>query len=322
MDIFFYAFVGLLFAAVILLCEAFFGWWASSRSRAARRIEGRLQAFGGQSEAAASMLHEMYADPGSPLLARLVRLPLLAGSAVLLRQSGVGWRLSGLGVRAAGCGLAAALAAYTLLHSGLLALLAFVPGALLPLLYLLRLRARRFKAFEQQLPEVADLLSRALRAGHAFPVALQMAGDEMPAPIGPEFRRVSDQINFGVPMNEALATLVEQVPLTDMRYFIIAVLIQRESGGNLSEILENISLIIRDRLKLFGRIRVLSAEGKLSAWILGCLPFALATVIRLVNPGYMKVLWTDPAGVMMLGAAGVLMAIGLFWMRNVIRIRV
>jgi tight adherence protein B len=175
---------------------------------------------------------------------------------------------------------------------------------------------------DQQLPDALDMMSRALRAGHAFPSALKMVGDEMPDPIAAEFRIAFDEINFGVAQKDALLNLATRVPIPDFRYFVIAVLIQRETGGNLAELLDNIAAIVRGRHKLAGTIRVLSAEGRLSAWILCVLPFALGLAIFLINREFIQVLWTDPLGWRLVVVAAVLMAIGVFWMRNIVRIRV
>jgi tight adherence protein B len=174
----------------------------------------------------------------------------------------------------------------------------------------------------EQLPDALDLISRALKAGHAFPSGLQMVGEEAQDPIAGEFRIVHDEINFGVAVPTALANLANRVPSLDMRQFVIAVLIQRETGGNLTELLANISTLIRERLKLLMKVRVLSAEGRLSAWILCLLPFFLAGVINLINPRFMSVLWTDPMGLKMIYASLVMMAVGALWMRKIIRIRV
>jgi tight adherence protein B len=149
-----------------------------------------------------------------------------------------------------------------------------------------------------------------------------MVGQEMKAPLGPEFRTTFEEINYGVALDEAMTNLAIRVPVGDLRYFVIAVLIQRESGGNLAEILDTIGTMVRERLKLFDKIRVLSAEGKLSAWILGLLPFGTAGLILVVNPGFMKVLWEDPLGWKMIGGALTSMISGVFWMRKIIRIRV
>src|SRR5207245_2988014 len=130
------------------------------------------------------------------------------------------------------------------------------------------LRQRRLRRIDEQLPDALDLLSRALLAGHAFPSAIQMVADEISEPIAGEFRIVFDEVNYGVSMPDALNNLSARIPGTDVGYFVVAVLIQRETGGNLTELLGNIATIVRERLKLFGRIKVFSAEGRLSAWIL------------------------------------------------------
>ena len=132
---------------------------------------------------------------------------------------------------------------------------------------------KRLHRIEEQLPDALDLMSRALRAGHAFPTALKMVGDEMNDPLASEFRATFDEVNFGISTADALTNLATRVPSTDLRYFVIAVMIQRETGGNLSELLDSISAIIRDRIKLLGQVRVLSAEGKMSAWVLGAAAF-------------------------------------------------
>ena len=146
--------------------------------------------------------------------------------------------------------------------------------------------------------------------------------EELANPLGGEFRITFDEISYGVSMNDALKNMVARVPVMDLRYFVIAVLIQREAGGNLSEILDNISQIIRERMKLLSKVKVLSAEGRLSAWILGVLPFALAGVIMLINPGFFMGLLKDSAGVKMIGASLVSMLLGIVWMRKIIRIHI
>jgi tight adherence protein B len=197
--------------------------------------------------------------------------------------------------------------------------LLFVP---IPLLLVRRARRRRLVRIEEQLPEAADFIARALRAGHSFTNVLQIVGNELPEPLSGEFRIAREEINYGVPMSEALHNMAERIPLTDLRYLIIAVLIQRETGGNLAEILTNISHIIRSRLKLLAQVRVLSAEGRMSAWILGLLPFAVGGMLFLVNPQYIKPLWTDPSGIRLLWYALTMIAVGVIWLRRVIRIRV
>jgi len=185
-----------------------------------------------------------------------------------------------------------------------------------------RRAAARRAAVERQLPEALDLMSSALRAGHALQTALKMVADEMPAPVSVEFGRVHDEINFGVPLQDALGGLASRMPLDEVRYLVVAVLIQRESGGNLAELLDNVAALIRQRVKLHGHIRTLSAEGRLSARILAVLPFGLALAFGLINPRFADALINDPAGPAVIAGALAMMAAGGLWMRAVIRIRV
>lgn len=166
------------------------------------------------------------------------------------------------------------------------------------------------------------MLARALRSGHAFTSAMQMVGTEFADPMGTEFRLAFGEINYGVPIGEALTNLVKRVPIRDLRYFVIAVLIQRETGGNLAELLDNITALIRERFKLYDRVRVLSAEGRLSVWVMASLPIATGAMIYLMNPAFISVLWTDKMGLWILGAALVLLVIGVFWTSRVVKIRV
>lgn len=319
------AFVVLAFIAVVLLLEGLYLTWNAYKGPEARRIERRLRAMsaGATASAEASILKQRMLSESAPLHRMLLSMPRVHEFDRLLQQSGSGWSVSFF------LGLTSLLAAAAFFLVGLVPLLHWIIpvataicAALLPLLYILRKRARRLHKIVEQLPDALDLISRALRAGHAFPSGLQMVGEEAQDPIAAEFRTVHDEINFGVSVPTALTNLATRVPSPDMRHFVIAVLIQRETGGNLTELLANISALIRERLKLLLKVRVLSAEGRLSAWILCVLPFALAGVINLVNPKFMSVLWTDPMGLQMIYAALVMMVLGALWMRKIIRIRV
>lgn len=313
-----------LFIAVVLGFEGLYLWWNSSRGPEARRMERRLRAMsaGGHGGEQLTLLKHR-ALAGSPAYAQLLLLlPRVASVDRLLMQSGLRMSvgdLIGLTIVLAAAGLFAPMLFGRPLWWG--ALVAPILGAL-PALYMMRARARRLVAHERQLPEGIDLMARALRAGHAFPTALKMVGDEMAEPIGAEFRTLFDEINYGVSLQDALLNLVARVPSTDLQYFVVAVLIQRETGGNLAELLDNISSIVRARLKLLGHIRTLSAEGRLSAWILGLLPFCTAALINVVNPRFMKVLWEDPIGPNLVAGALAMMVFGVWWMRRIIRIRV
>jgi tight adherence protein B len=254
-----------------------------------------------------------------------VLLPLLPRGDRLVRYvetSGTGRSAGELLVYSAGLAAAGAAVPFMLNKPWTFSLALGAVLASLPWFWLGRRVTQRIRLFERQIPEALDLMGRAMRAGHAFPTAVKMVADEMQEPIGKEFRILFDETNFGVPQNEALMRLASRVPIDDLRYFVIAVMIQRESGGNLAELLDNISAIVRARLKLLGEVRTLSAEGKLSAWILGLLPFCVGGVIQLLNPEFTAVLWTDPIGLRMVGGALFMMALGVLWMRKIIRIRV
>jgi tight adherence protein B len=195
-------------------------------------------------------------------------------------------------------------------------------GFAVPFVFLRVKRTRRLRAFEEAFPEALDLVSRALKAGHAFATGLKMVADEMPEPIGPEFRKTFDEQNFGLPMKDSLANLTMRIPLLDVRFFSTAVLIQRETGGNLSEILENLAHVVRERFKILRQVRVYTAHGRLTGYVLLGLPAFLAIALAFINPEHMQLLFTERMGHMMLLATVVMQTIGYFWIRQVVKIEV
>lgn len=323
MDYLYYLFVLLSFLAVALFLEGSYLAWNAYRGPEAKRIERRLRAMSaGEGAEQVSIVKKRLLAQTPALERMLLALPRVHQLDRLLLQSGVRLNVAGffgLTLLSTGIGLGLALAIHLPLFAALAVALAL---AMLPTFYVYYAKSKRLQTIEAQLPDALDLMGRALRAGHAFSSALKMVGDEMPDPVASEFRITFDEINYGISLQDALTNLATRVPITDMRYFVIAVLIQRETGGNLAELLDNISALIRARLKLLGTVRVLSAEGRLSAWILTILPFALAVLINFINPGFMALLWKDPAGLKLVGTALVLMIVGIFWMWRVIRIRV
>jgi tight adherence protein B len=190
-----------------------------------------------------------------------------------------------------------------------------------PFLIVAKMRTRRFDNFEEQFPEAIGLLARTLRAGHAFPTGIQMVAEEIPNPVGAEFKRVYDQQNFGMPLNEALKGLAERVPILDARFFATAVLTQRETGGNLSEVLDNLAAVIRDRFKVKRQVRAVTAHGRITGWILAGLPPSLALVLSMVSPQHMRVMITDPLGIKMLVIGGSMQVIGTLIIRKLVNIR-
>ena len=315
----------LVFLAVLALLRGSFLLWQAYRGPHARQIEKRLHALSASYDRSgqARVLKQRMLDE-LPWLDRLVMsLPRAHRLDHILLQSGLGWSVSHflLWSVALGAGGGLVLAA-ALPAAAALAAPAALCSAALPLAYVLARRRRRLARLERQLPDAIDLAIRALRAGHAFSSSLQMVGEEMPDPIGGEFRVVHDEINFGVSLQQALANLCERIPLTDLRFFVVAVMVQRESGGNLTEILGKLSSLIRERLKLIARVRVLSSEGRLSAWVLAVMPFVLAGLMYVFNPEFMAPLWQDPIGVAIVKYMLILMAVGVYLLKTIVRIRV
>jgi len=191
-----------------------------------------------------------------------------------------------------------------------------------PYAWLVHRRTSRRKRFEEQFPEALDLMSRAIRAGHALQTALGMAAEELPDPVGPEFKKTFDQQNFGLPLRDALNEMAVRIPLLDVRFFVTAVLIQRDTGGNLAEILDNLAHVVRERFKIRRQVRVHTAHGRFTGYVLLALPAALAIALSFINPEHMQVLFREHMGQMMLMGAIVMQTVGFLWIRQVIKIEV
>jgi tight adherence protein B len=315
----------LVFIAVVLLFEGLYLMWRTYKGPQAKKIEQRLRTLSAAADGSAQshLLRERMMSELPPFQRFLLRLPRAHQLDRILLQANLNWSVSTLMLGCLALAAASFLALTALLHQPFAAgALAAAISAWLPLAYVQRRRARRLATLEQQLPDALDLLGRALRAGHAFGAGLQMIGDEMADPIASEFRFVHDEVNFGVSLEQALGNLSVRVPITDLRYFVVAVLIQRDSGGNLTEVLGNLSRLIRQRLKLFWHVRVLSAEGRMSAWLLSLLPFAIGGLMTVFNPEFMAPLWNDPLGETLVRSMLVAMAFGILLLRKIIRIRI
>ena len=193
--------------------------------------------------------------------------------------------------------------------------------ASVPFMFVRWKRTKRFRMFEEQFPEAIELMARALRAGHAFPTGILMVADEIPDPVGAEFKLLYDRQNFGMPVSDALKGLAERVPILDARFFTTAVLTQRETGGNLSEILDNLAMVIRERFKVKRQVRAVTAHGRITGWILAGLPPVLALILSVVSPEHMKPMITDPLGVKMIIIGGSMQVIGSLIIRKLVNIR-
>jgi tight adherence protein B len=326
MDLLYYGCILLLFIAIALAREALWGWWFSKLSTKAKRLNKRLlqvtsiNADTGRDTADLLKSRRLAKSDRVDLL--LQRLPGVYRLHAYLMQAGLSWSVS----QFLAMGMIIALVSFScleLLPISLVMVIALsIIASLSPWVFVIHKRARRLLLLEQQLPEMADFISRSLRAGHAFSVSLQMLVEEMPQPIASEFRIVSDEISFGLPLSEALQRLCVRVPLPDLHYMVVAILIQRETGGNLAELMTKVSQLVRQRLKLQGDVRVLSAERRLSAWILCLLSPIVAGVFCLTNPDYLQQFIDDPAGITLLWVVGGMLILGIWVMRFIVRIRV
>ena len=237
-------------------------------------------------------------------------------------QSGVKASLSGVFLIATGLAVLVAIVAGVAVGSKWGWPAGAALGFAMPFLYLKSKRSRRMHSFEEQFPEGLDLISRALKAGHAFATGLKMVADEMPEPVGPEFRKTFDEQNFGLPLKDALDNLTHRVPHIDVRFFATAVLIQRETGGNLAEILENLAHVVRERFKILRQVRVYTAHGRFTGYVLLALPAMLCVALAFINPEHMNVLFRTPMGQMLLMGAVVMQVVGYIWIKQVIKIEV
>jgi tight adherence protein B len=195
-------------------------------------------------------------------------------------------------------------------------------GFFLPYAYASHMRTKRFQKFEEKFPEAIDTLARAVRAGHAFTTALEMIANEVAEPVAGEFRQLYEEQKFGLPVRDALINLADRVPLVDIKFFVTAVMLQRETGGNLAEILDNLSYVIRERFKILRQVRVHTAQGRLTMVLLMALPPTIVLIMSILNPGFIRPLFTDPIGHALIVGGITLQTLGYFFIRRIIRIQV
>lgn len=241
----------------------------------------------------------------------------------MLEQAGLRWKPAGVlqGSSALFCVMFFAGRGLGLSNVGL-QLLCGVAGAALPVLYVLRLKARRLHKFEEQFPESLEFVSRSMRAGHAFSVALEMINREFQDPLGGEFRRTFDEHNLGLPLETALLKFAKRVPSLDVHFFVSAVLLQKRTGGNLAEILDKLATLMRERFKLRGKIKAISAHGRMTGTALTCIPIGVALMMFYVNPSYISFFLEDELGNAMLGSAVLLQVVGYLIIRKIVSIEV
>ena len=254
--------------------------------------------------------------------ALLIRLDIAPRLRRLLYQADMTMTAGALLLTSLACSVLAGGLVYLRTRAGLLALAIAAAAAVAPFMFVLQKRARRFQKFEQGLPATLDLMVSAMRAGQSLVSSLGIVAREVPDPIGREFRICFDEQNYGLELRTAMQNLVTRVPLQDMRIIVSAILIQKESGGNLAEVLDKTAQIIRERYRIKNQIRVHTAQGRLTGWILSFLPVVLGFLLYMLNPDMMSSLWKNPTGVKLMYLAGGMDIIGALIIRKIVRIRV
>jgi len=293
------------------------------KALARQRLEQRLHEIAQPAGDADSSLVKERKEGPVPALDQLVgATPAGAFLSKLIDQAAANVTPGGVVLASLVVGAGAAFVTSLFVRFAIVVLIVGLVGTAVPVIWLIRARSSRLKRFEEQFPEALDLLSRAIRAGHAFQTSLGMVASELPAPVGPEFKKTFDQQNFGLPLRDAMNQLSERVPLLDVRFFVTAVSIQRDTGGNLAEILDNLAHVVRERFKIRRQVRVHTAHGRFTGYVLMALPAFLAIMLSRLNPAMMDLLFKERMGQMMLGGAILLQTVGYFWIRHVIKIEV
>jgi len=239
-----------------------------------------------------------------------------------LSQAGMQLRAGNFLMLCAGAGVLVAALVFIYSWNPAIAWAGMFIGFVLPYSFVSYRRNKRFEKFEELFPEAIDTLARAVRAGHAFTTALEMISDEVAEPVAGEFRKLYEEQKFGMPVRDALVNLTERIPLVDVKFFVTAVMLQRETGGNLAEILDNLSYVIRERFKIQRQVRVYTAQGRLTMALLMGMPPIIITTMLILNPGFIRPLFTDPIGHALLVAGIALQTVGYFVIRKIIRIQV
>ena len=297
-------------------------WGSGNRRSLDQRLSEATGTASQVSAGDASMLRTESEGP-LPNIDRVARRALKGSSfEQWLEQSGTGMSVGAFLLASLMFGIVLAFAAMTLVGKTWAVGIAFAVGLCIVPLFLRQKRSSRLYKFEESFPEALDLLSRGIRAGHAFSAGMKMVADELGEPVGPEFRKAFDEQNFGLPLKESLNNLCLRVPLLDVRFFSTAVLIQRETGGNLSEILDNLAAVVRERFKIRRQVRVHTAHGRFTGYVLMALPAFLALALSFINPEHMNRLFEERLGQLMIVASIVMQAVGFFWIRQVIKIEV
>ncbi len=318
------AFLGMVFTAVFLLSQGLVIPVFGEAGRVRKRIRGRLHVLEHASNLPnmQTVLRQKYLRRLSPLEARLEQLPAMEALAQMIEQAGHDYRAYRVLLLGLILGVVAGIALWLFTQLWWLALPVALAACWLPVLKIASDRSKRFAQFEEGLPDALDSICRALRAGHPFNETLQLVAEEHQGPVAHEFGLAFADINYGNDVRRAMLGLLERMPSMTVMMLVTSVLIHRDTGGNLTEVLERLSSLIRGRFRFQRKVKTLSAEGRMSAWILVAIPFFLTIAIMVTSPTYMPMLIKEPFGQKLVGVAFIAMLLGIFWIRKIIRIQV
>ncbi len=304
---------------------AFYAWRATTMSEGQKRVQDqlrRLSMLGREDTIDKGFLRDKRMSDITIVDRFLNALPFSRKLELLLYQAGLSWRVGTLVLLMVLTGAVFFLMCSALLHRPLLGLLVGSFTAFIPYWWVKGKKTKRMNQFSEELPDALDLMTSALRAGLSFPAALQLVAQESPEPLAQEFAVTFDEQNLGLDVKEALVNLTDRVDSLDLKFFVTAVIIQRETGGNLAEIMESIARIIRERFKILGDVKARTAHGRLTGMILSIMPIALGVLFTMIAPNYMLTFFRDPAGQAILIVCLVMQIMGFFWIRKVINIKV
>lgn len=317
-------FVGLVFLSVLILMLALFMPVFGENGQSRKKLKARLEKMAEETTtpAAIKLLRDDKLGKLSPLERALETSACLSSIRYFINQSGHQLLAYRFVIFSAASGLLAALITWNVTQLWILVIAAFVGGCFLPFLKINFDRNQRLAKFEEQLPDAIDVMKRALQAGHPFNESLHLVGEELEEPIKSEFSKTFAELNYGGDLKWALLGLLERIQSVNVMALVTAVLVQRETGGNLAEILANLSNIIRGRFRFHRKVRTLSAEGRMSAWILALVPFVMFAMIHFTTPTYLPILVESEIGIQLCVGAFLAMIVGMIWIRKIIRINV
>jgi tight adherence protein B len=317
-------FLLMVFVVVLLMSQAFVTPIMGSSAQARRRLRGRIRDLAADEDALehVSLVREKYLRKLSPTARYFEALPALESLRSLIEQAGKDFLAYHVLLGAVTLGIAGGVIAGLMFGWGLEALIASVVGLALPFLWLQRLRTTRMAKFEEQLSDALSVVARSLQAGLPFSEAMSIVGREMAPPVSTEFLTVFNEINYGGSVRSALLGLLERMPTVAVMAMVSAILIQRETGGNLAEVLDRMADLVRQRFRFQRSVKTLTAEGKMTAWVVSLMPFGLGAALYVLDPNWIKSLTESALGQQMVGVAFIFLILGILWIRKMVRIDV